>query len=186
MERRIELPNFKFYLQNSPGKGRGVFSSEEIPSRTLVHISPVLLFPFENKPENEIILNETENNNNNCNNNNNQIEVRKDVSLEREILNHYTYTWGRDQALAIGLGSMFNHSRQNNVGFIINKEELIISYYTLRDIRKDEELCINYGNNLWFDDNDDVITLEKENNNKEEEEEESESEDENFLIKVLK
>lgn len=58
------------------------------------------------------------------------------------------------QALALGLGSMFNHStKQQNVGWIRNTETEVIVYTALRDIKAGEELCISYGSvRLWFED----------------------------------
>lgn len=60
------------------------------------------------------------------------------------------------QALALGLGSMFNHSTQRqNVGWIRNTETEVIVYTALRDIKAGEELCISYGSvRLWFQDSD--------------------------------
>ena len=58
------------------------------------------------------------------------------------------------QALALGLGSMFNHSTvAQNVGWKRNTETDVLVYTALRDIRAGEELCISYGSaRLWFDD----------------------------------
>ncbi len=58
------------------------------------------------------------------------------------------------QALALGLGSMFNHStRAQNVGWKRNTEIDVIVYTALRDIEAGEELCISYGSaRLWFED----------------------------------
>ena len=60
------------------------------------------------------------------------------------------------QALALGLGSMFNHStREQNVGWIRNTETDVIVYTTLRNVKAGEELCISYGSaRLWFPDAD--------------------------------
>jgi uncharacterized protein len=94
-------------------------------------------------------------------------------------LAHYTYTWpaegdtidkpGRNainslasdntglpkqsrQALALGLGSMFNHQRIPNIAWERDIPRQTIRYYTLRDIAEGEELCISYGPKLWFAD----------------------------------
>ena len=58
------------------------------------------------------------------------------------------------QALALGLGSLFNHStREQNVGWKRNTETDVIVYTALRNIKPGEELCISYGTaRLWFDD----------------------------------
>lgn len=55
-------------------------------------------------------------------------------------------------ALALGLGSMFNHSSTPNVGFQRDIDNGLIRYSTLREIQVGEELCISYGPNLWFPD----------------------------------
>ena len=58
------------------------------------------------------------------------------------------------QALALGLGSMFNHStKAQNVRWSRNTEQDYIVYTSLRDIEVGEELCISYGSRaLWFED----------------------------------
>ena len=58
------------------------------------------------------------------------------------------------QALALGLGSMFNHSTVfQNVGWMRNNETEVIVYTALRDIKAGEELCISYGSaRVWFED----------------------------------
>ena len=65
------------------------------------------------------------------------------------------------QAVVLGLGSMFNHSTRNqNVGWERNLVSQSITYKTLRDIQKGEELCINYGR-LWFVDADAAEDIEE-------------------------
>lgn len=57
------------------------------------------------------------------------------------------------QALALGLGSLFNHSRHNqNIGWRRDTTNTCIVYTALRDIGVGEELCINYGIGVWFED----------------------------------
>jgi len=101
---------------------------------------------------------------------------------ERTIMAHYTYTWPAEadsapfedppkmslsnsdssaaaaklprQALALGLGSMFNHKRVPNVAWERNIPMQMIRYFTRRDIDAGEELCISYGSKLWFQDTD--------------------------------
>ncbi|KAG0212522.1 hypothetical protein BGX28_006120 [Mortierella sp. GBA30] len=111
-------------IQDCGAKGRGVITRSLIPSRTIIDISPILLFPTE------------------------------EYSLHGQYtqLDHYTYRWQSGMALALGLGSMFNHSNRPNVGFQRDFENKIIRYSALRDIQPGEELCISYGPNLWFPD----------------------------------
>ena len=67
------------------------------------------------------------------------------------------------QALALGLGSMFNHSlRDQNVGWTRNLQYDCIVYTSLRFIRRGEELCISYGSaRLWFDDADGELSIDQ-------------------------
>lgn len=58
------------------------------------------------------------------------------------------------QAVVLGLGSMFNHSAQEqNIGWERDVMRGCVRYYALRDIAAGEELCINYGR-IWFVDED--------------------------------
>ncbi|KAF9585766.1 hypothetical protein BGW38_000851 [Lunasporangiospora selenospora] len=116
-------------IQDCGAKGRGVVTKSFIPSRTLVDISPILLFPTE----------------------------EYNTHGQFTQLDHYTYRWQGGMALALGLGSMFNHSKYPNVGFQRDFENKMIRYTTLRDIQSGEELCISYGPNLWFPDMEEEI-----------------------------
>ena len=69
------------------------------------------------------------------------------------------------QAVALGLGSLFNHSSlQQNVGWSRDLTGQCIVYKALRDIRAGEELCINYGK-LWFVDADEEQRQQQDHDN---------------------
>jgi len=113
----------------SEGKGRGVFASRQIEAHAVIEISPVLLFsPAEYQEHGR-----------------------------HTILDHYTFKW-RDgkMALALGLGSLFNHSANPNVSYTIDPLTDSIRYTTTRIVNSGEELCIFYGHNLWFQTPDNV------------------------------
>ncbi|KAI6123437.1 hypothetical protein EDD16DRAFT_650499 [Pisolithus croceorrhizus] len=112
------------YVKEIRGKGRGVFASRAIPARTIIETSPVLLFA---KDEYE-------------------------THGRHTLLDHYTFKWrdGR-MALALGLGSLFNHSERPNMSYSLDIARDCIVYTSARAICADEELCIFYGHNLWFD-----------------------------------
>ena len=48
-------------------------------------------------------------------------------------------------------GSLFNHSDSPNVSYSIDAATESIQYKTTRAVEPDEELCIYYGSNLWFE-----------------------------------
>ncbi|CAK5269754.1 unnamed protein product [Mycena citricolor] len=111
-------------VKDSPGKGRGLFAARSIPPRTLLESSPVLLFGKE----------EYENHG------------------KHTLLDHYTFKWRNgSMALALGLGSLFNHSESPNVSYTLDPATESIHYTSTRNISEGDELCIYYGSNLWFD-----------------------------------
>jgi len=99
--------------------------------------------------------------------------VENEEHVKKTSLYNYTYNWPytppsslngesngsktptTTQAIILGLGSMFNHSKfHQNVGWERDLKNLLITYSTLRDIKKGEELCISYGQRLTFKDTD--------------------------------
>ncbi|KXT02688.1 hypothetical protein AC578_1159 [Pseudocercospora eumusae] len=132
------------HLVSNTAKGRGVFASAPIPAGTIIDISPVLILGIEEN------LN----------------------YIEHTSLYHYTYNWStispegtpqKSQAVVLGLGSMFNHSAQNqNVGWKRDLDRQVIVYRALKDIPEGEELCISYGDHLTFVDADKNVEVEAE------------------------
>lgn len=142
------LNTFGLEIRSTPAKGRGVYATKDIPGGCIVEISPVLLIPKEQYKAGV-----------------NQSELRNYV---------FTWSWGPgrggrngDMALALGLGSIFNHSRRPNVSYRLRSDNLTIEYTNTSDIRAGEELCIYYGNvrfeeeELEDDDDDDTNWEEK-------------------------
>lgn len=122
------IRNVPVELRESPGCGRGLFATEDIKSQTVVESSPVIVLPTS----------------------------EWEAHGRHTIMNHYAFVW-RDSkppsmALALGLGSIFNHNNDPNVGWICDFHTRTIRYITLRDVKKGEELCISYGRELWFED----------------------------------
>ncbi|KAG2039624.1 hypothetical protein BDR03DRAFT_951649 [Suillus americanus] len=111
-------------IKITEGKGRGVYASRVIPPHTVIEVSPVLLFT----------------------------RTEYEDYGRHTILDHYTFKWqdGR-MALALGLGSIFNHSSHPNVTYMIDPAHECIKYTSTRAINPEEELCIFYGHKLWFD-----------------------------------
>jgi tRNA-specific adenosine deaminase 3 len=76
-----------------------------------------------------------------------------DAYAMKTVLQHYTFcAGGGEYYLALGIGSLFNHRDPPNVEFRVHRGTQTISYLACSDIDVDEELCIFYGRNLWFDD----------------------------------
>jgi hypothetical protein len=81
-------------------------------------------------------------------------------SVGNSIFVNYVYFYGNVKEkllLALGFGSIYNHSRTPNAFYKINPKEKTIEFVSNMVIKKDEEVCVNYvqGNRtkrpLWFE-----------------------------------
>jgi SET domain-containing protein len=79
--------------------------------------------------------------------------------IEKTGLHNYAFGWGTEQdqaAIALGWGSLFNHSYEPNVFYRKLLDEQIIEFIALRDIRSGEEITVNYSGHpygkkpMWF------------------------------------
>jgi SET domain-containing protein len=98
------------------GKGRAVFAKCPIKKGTIIERVPVLLVPIADLVG----------------------------GLENPTLNKYFYHWDKKHvAVCLGYGSLFNHSFEPNARYIHGPN--VVTYRALRDIRKEEEITINYN-----------------------------------------
>jgi uncharacterized protein len=118
-------------LKDTGKYGRGLFATRVIKTGELIEVSPALI---------------------SC----------KDEwqYLKKTILFNYCFTWGENYehtAIALGYGSLFNHSYTPNANFIYNIDNLSIDFYAISDINDGQEITINYNEDpedkspLWFD-----------------------------------
>ncbi len=113
------------FVDHTDSMGRGVFTSEPIPSGTVVELSPVIVMRMEDR-----------------------------VYLDKTLLHDYIFEWGINKdkcCMALGLIPVYNHSYTSNCEYFMDYEEDTIMVKTVRDIDKGEELTINY-NGDWNDD----------------------------------
>jgi len=131
------FPPKKIYLANSKVSspknkkftpGKGVFASEEIKKGEIIEVTPILVLDFSDF-----------------------------VDTKWNLLFEY-YFWLDDfVVLALGYGSMYNHSENPNCEYKINKEDKTMAFTALKDISKDEEILFNYSSSaskkapLWFE-----------------------------------
>lgn len=63
-----------------------------------------------------------------------------------ESLDGYVFSYSRSKvAVALGNGSLYNHSDDANAECYFDKERNILIFDALRTIQKGEEITINYG-----------------------------------------
>jgi len=130
------------------GAGFGVFAKEKIKKRQLIERCPVILFDR-------------------------WIFQLYEQSREHgHILSEYIFRWpgGRNVALAMGYGGMFNHSEEANAKwtYTVTEGKLVkdgiselgpfncLNFYTRKDIEAGEELFIDYGIKSEFGLNDNI------------------------------
>ncbi len=120
------------YIANSPGKGRGVYTDSRIDRKTLIERCPIVEVP----PE--------------------EVEL-----LELTVLHNYYFAWGKSQqqaALALGFGSIYNHSYTPNAIYLAREDEQLIEFIAIRKILANDEITINYNGSpndqspLWSED----------------------------------
>jgi hypothetical protein len=81
-------------------------------------------------------------------------------AIDGSHLYNYYFLWGDEQqhyAIALGYGSIYNHSYEPNCKYETYYEDETIHFISIRDIAAGEELCINYNwdvedkTPVWFD-----------------------------------
>ncbi|GMH46826.1 hypothetical protein TrVE_jg9653 [Triparma verrucosa] len=137
---------FAFEMRSNEISGRGLYATILIPAGTLIHTAPCLLFTKDSYT----------------------------AHARHTVLEHYLFNCTNgDRLLALGYGSIFNHDETPNVDFRVDRENMCITYRACREIEAGKELCIYYGDKLWFD-----------YHGKKLEQESSEEEGENFLSRI--
>jgi SET domain-containing protein len=105
-------------LKTYPGMGRGVCSTVPIVRGTIVEVSPVV-----------------------------PLSAKDWKLIKQTLLESYVYAWGRtgrEAALPLGFGGMFNHSDDPNLAFFLNQKRKEITFRAKRDIPALEQMTINY------------------------------------------
>lgn len=111
------------------GKGRGVFATKRIKPGQVIEVAPVIVLPPDEW-----------------------------YDVANTSLYNYSFRWGDDDdhaALALGFGSLYNHSYSPNAEYLRDEDERTIEFVAILPIAKDEEITVNYngtGDNtpVWF------------------------------------
>jgi len=118
------------YIAPSEIHHRGMFTSQTIDAGNTIEVCPVIVLSKEDRS----IIHDTH-------------------------LHDYYFTWGEDDldcAIALGYGSLYNHSYEPNARFWVDFEMETISIRSIKDIAAGEEITINYNGEpgdkspLWF------------------------------------
>jgi SET domain-containing protein len=71
---------------------------------------------------------------------------------KKEVVPFSSFYFSADQyaALALGFGSIYNHSNNPNARMVFDHEHSLVVFYAKRAIKSGEEICISYGKE-WFE-----------------------------------
>lgn len=116
-------------MKNTGKYGRGIYATRDIKKDELIEVSPVVVSPH-----------------------------KEWKYLKKTSLFEHCFYWGDDDtAIALGYGSLFNHSYTPNARYDNNEDHMTIEFYAHADILAGEEITINYNGevddtgSLWFD-----------------------------------
>ena len=118
------------YVAPSPLGGRGVFTAEDITSGSIIEICPVIVLP-----------------------------KAQTALLDQTVLYDYYFLWGKQEdeyAIALGYGSLYNHSYTPNAEYRADFERNDLHFYALTAVTAGSELTVNYNGNpdeeraVWF------------------------------------
>lgn len=127
------LPSHKIYISESkiPNSGLGVFAKIDIQKGESIENCPIIEIP--------------------------EPDLQK---LGETNLINYFYFFGQQKEkllVALGFGSIYNHSYTPNAVYKIKPKAKIIEFISKRNIKKDEEITVNYNQSspksapLWFE-----------------------------------
>ncbi len=118
-------------IKQTKHKGRGVFATRDFSAGDLIETCHLIECPEE------------------------------DTGLiDRTFLYNYYFNWGpqRNQvAIALGYGSLYNHSPEPNAVYIKDFEKKLLTFKCLQPIRAGEEVTVRYGDHpadktpIWFE-----------------------------------
>jgi len=111
-------PSDKVYISEStiPKAGRGVFAKRNIAKDEIIEICPVI----------EVPLDDTSN-------------------KKGAVLVDYFFYFGDRLAVALGFGSIYNHSYKPNATYIKKLAGNIVEFKAIQNIKKYEEITTNYN-----------------------------------------
>lgn len=120
-------------IKNTIDKGSGVFAKKDFKKGTIIEVSPLILIPID-----EFDL------------------------IKKTKLYYYYFEYSNSHfAIALGYGSLYNHSYTPNARYLYDYTNKKIIYKAIKNIKKNDEIFINYNyypNNKspledWFKEN---------------------------------
>lgn len=125
------------YIKTTMEFGRGLYAALDIPKGKILAEEELLVL----NPLDTVLVNSTD-------------------------LQYYTFKYSEKQdCLVLGLGEIFNHSNNPNVGYkLVDGEGVfegrkLMQFFTLKEIQKDEQLLIDYSADVKVETNKYTVNL---------------------------
>ena len=109
----------KIEVKDSPIEGRGVFAKEDIEANEVIEKCHFTILE--------------------------QSFPQIDNKLKEYVFSWPKTVWGGKSVVVWGFGSIYNHSKNNNADWVTDEENNLFKFFTIKDIKKGEEICTNYG-----------------------------------------
>jgi SET domain-containing protein len=119
------------FVAESDLGGRGIFTAAPIPDGSLIEICPVIVIPGDERR-----------------------------LIDKTTIYDYYFLWGEEEedcAMALGYGSLYNHSFTPNAIYEADFEHKTMRFFALKDIAAGEEITVNYNGSpeddeaVWFE-----------------------------------
>jgi SET domain-containing protein len=115
-DRRVGAPRERTYVAPSTLHGRGVFAAVPIAAGDIVEECPVLRFPAAQREH-----------------------------IGETLIDEYYFEWDGDGAIALGLGSLYNHSDTPVAEYIKDTVGDVLVVRALSDIAVGDEITFHYS-----------------------------------------
>ena len=103
-------------IKTSFAKGRGVFVTRKFKKGEIIEKCPIIIISNKDKK-----------------------------FIDKTNLYNYYFQWGKNMAIALGYGSLYNHSYKPNATYKKNLSKRLITFIALKDIPKNKEITVNYN-----------------------------------------
>ena len=117
------------FIAQSTNAGRGVFSTQDLSKGDAIESCPVIVIP--------------------------KLEV---PLIHKTFLHDYYFIWKKGKcAIALGYGSLYNHSPTPNADYEMDFQNQTIDVFCTKDIKAGEEITVSYileddtKKKLWFE-----------------------------------
>lgn len=123
-----EPPRLPLYVSTSRRHGVGVFAARRFAAGDVLEVCPLIILSEEDR-----------------------------ALFDRTALYDFYYDWNGRAALALGFGSLYNHSSEPNATYEKLFSDRTVVVRALQGIAANEEVTINYGTDshgshgLWFE-----------------------------------